>query len=240
MSHKLKGKTILITGAAGGLGSALSVLCAAAACNTVMLDVDRKGLESTYDLMIEKGLTEPVLHPIDLASATPEHFEELVNALDSEFGGLDGLVHCAARFEGLRPLEQISPPEWLQQMQVNINICWLLSVSCLPLLRKSGAGNLYFILEDMDRMSGAFWGAYGVSKHALKALASQFAEECTSSGIQVLGINPGPMRTPIRASAYHGEDPGLQQEPETAATKILEFLTGERIPGTVFVDLDNG
>jgi len=76
-----------------------------------------------------------------------------------------------------------------------------------------------------------------VSKHALKALTSQFAAECSSSGIQVLGINPGPMRTPIRAGAYHGEDPGLQPEPATAAIKIVEFLSGERIPETVFVDL---
>jgi len=202
-----------------------------------MLDIDRKGLESTYDFITENGLTEPVLYPIDLASATPEHFEELVSALKSEFGGLDGLIHCAARFDGLRPLEQVPPSEWLHQMQVNINACWLLSVSCLPLLRKSTTGRLYFLLEDMEKMSGPFWGAYGVSKHALKALTSKFAAECTSSGIQVLGINPGPMRTPIRASAYHGEDPGLQAEPVTAAKKILEFLSGERIPGTVFVDL---
>jgi len=159
LNKKLKNKTILITGAAGGLGSALSLLCATVDCNTVMLDV--------------------------------------------------------------------------------INACWLLSVACLPLLRMSPAGSVYFVLEDMDRMSGAFWGAYGVSKHALKALTSQFAAECMSSGIQVLGINPGPMRTPIRASAYHGEDPGLQAEPAIAATKILEFLSGEREPGSVFVDLQD-
>ncbi len=238
MNRKLKNKTILITGAAGGLGAELSVLCATAACNIVMLDIDRKGLESTYDFITENGLTEPVLYPIDLASATPEQFEEMVDALESEFGGLDGLIHCAARFEGLRPLEQIPPPEWLHQMQVNLNACWLLSVSCLPLLRKSTNGSLYFILEDMDRMSGAFWGAYGVSKHALKALTSQFAAECTSAGIQVLGINPGPMRTPIRASAYHGENPGLQADPANAAARILEFLSGERNPETVFVDLN--
>lgn len=59
----------------------------------------------------------------------------------------------------------------------------------------------------------------------------------SSRGIQVLVINPGPMKTPIRASAYLGEDPGLQPEPAVAATKILELLSGERIPETVFVDL---
>ncbi len=240
LKRKLEKKTILITGAAGGLGSELSFLCATAAYNTVMLDIDRKGLEATYDYIVENGLAEPVLYPMDLATATPDHFEGLVDALKSEFGGLDGLIHCAARFDSLRPLEQISPPEWLHQMQVNFNACWLLSISCLPLLRKSTTASLYFLLEDMDRMSGAFWGAYGVSKHALKALTSQFAAEYASSGIQVLGINPGPMRTQLRAVAYHGENPGLQPAPATAATKILEFLSGESIPGTVFVDLAVG
>lgn len=237
MYQKLDNKTILITGAAGGLGSELSTLCAAAACNTVMLDNNRKGLESTYDSIITTGLKEPVLYPVDLAGATPEQFEELVNALESEFGGLDGIIHCAARFDGLRPLEQLAPAEWLHQLQVNVNACWLLSVSCLPLLRKSAAGKLYFLLENMDRMEGAFWGAYGVSQHALKALTSQFAAECTSSGIQVLGINPGPMRTPLRAAAYPGEDPVLVPDPLIAATKILEFLAGEIIPEAVLVDL---
>jgi NAD(P)-dependent dehydrogenase (short-subunit alcohol dehydrogenase family) len=237
MTQKMKNKTILITGAAGGLGSELSILCARAGCNTVMLDVDRKGLESGYDLIIENGLAEPVLHPIDLATATPEDFDQLVHAVKSEFGGLDGLVHCAARFDGLRPLDQISPQEWLHQMQVNVNACWLLSASCLPLLRKSTAGALYFLLDDLERMSGAFWNAYGVSKHALKALTSQFAAEFSSSGLQVLGINPGPMRTPIRAAAYHGEDPGSQAEPAIAAGRIMKILSGERIPETVFVDL---
>jgi NAD(P)-dependent dehydrogenase (short-subunit alcohol dehydrogenase family) len=237
LKQKLTNRTILITGAAGGLGSELSKLCAAAGCNTVMLDIDQKGLESTYDCITEDGLAEPFIYPLDLASATPADFEELVNALESECGGLDGLIHCAARFDNLRPLEQISPPEWLLQMQVNLNACWLLSVACLPLLRKSATSSLYFLLEDFDRMSAAFWGAYGVSKHALGALTSQFAAECESSGIQVLGINPGPMRTPIRAAAYHGEDPGLQSKPAKAAAKIFEFLSRDKIPETVFVEI---
>ena len=237
MNDKLKNRTVLITGAAGGLGAELSFLCADAGCNTVMLDIDSKGLESAYDFITGKGLPEPALYPIDLAVATPDHFAEMVAALESEFGGLDGLIHCAARFDALRPLEQVSPPEWLHQMQVNLNACWLLSAACLPLLRKSTAGSLYFLLEDMDRMAGAYWGAYGVSKHALKALTAQFAAECTSSGIQVLGINPGPMRTALRASAYHGEDPATKPEPSQAAAGILKLLCRERIPETHFVDL---
>jgi len=238
MNRQTGNRTVLITGAAGGLGSALSFQCAHAGFNTVMADNNMKALESAWDAIAEKGLPKPVLHPLDLARAGPEQLDELVNALDSEFGGLDGVIHCAARFDGLRPLDQVSPAQWSEQIQVNLNAAWLLSVACLELLRQSRSSFLYFLLEDMQKMEGAFWGAYGVSKHALKALAGQFASECAATGIQVLGIDPGPMATRLRAEAYHAENPGTPPTPVQAAVKILELMLGKKTPVGVFVDLN--
>jgi len=202
-----------------------------------MLDSDRKGLESAYDRITNAGLPNPALYPLDLAGAGPEHYEELLSTVASEFGGLDGIVHCAARFGGLAPLEQVSPPEWLMSMQVNLNAVWLLSVQALPLLRDSGAGRLYFMLEDMARMEGAFWGAYGVAKHALRALICQLAAETKSSEVQVLGINPGPMRSRLRSTAYHSENPALQPDPEPVAQQIMDLLSRKVTPRGNFVDL---
>jgi len=238
MKDQAGNRTVLITGAAGGLGAALSLLCAQNGFNTVMLDNNIKALDSAWDSIVEKGLPEPALHPLDLAIAGPEQFDELVNALEGEFGGLDGVIHCAARFDGLRPLDQIDPPEWLQQIQVNLNTAWLLSASCLPLLRQSPSSFLCFLLEDMHKMGGAFWGAYGVSKHALKALVGQFAEECAATQIRVLGIHPGAMATPLRAEAYHAENPATVPSAAAAAEKILKLLTDEKTPADVFVHLN--
>jgi len=202
-----------------------------------MLDCNRKGLETEWDRIVGMGLPEPALYPMDLLGAGTEDYENLLETVASEFGGLDAVVHCAARFEGLTPLEQFSPTEWLSSIQVNLNAAWLLSALSLPLLRQSESGRLYFILEDLSRMNGAYWGAYGVSKHALAALASQFAVECEPSNVQVLGINPGALRSPLRSRAYHAEHPESQPEPETAALQILQLLTGEKIPGKTLVDL---
>ena len=233
----MNGKTIIVTGAAGGLGSALSMLAAREGFNTVMVDCDQLRLDEAYDRITDTGLPDPVLHPLDLSGAGPEHFDELLDQVNSEFGGLDAVVHCAARFEGLTPLEQVSPPEWLMQIQVNLNAAWLLSAQSLPLLRKSEAGRLYFLLEDMPKVEGAFWGAYGVAKHALRALVSQFAAECRSSTVQVLGINPGPLRSALRSVAYHAENPASQPDPEVAAGQIMQLLKGDIVPDEDLVEL---
>lgn len=227
-------RTLLVTGAAGSLGSALSRQSLAAGFNTIMLDRDQRALESFSDRACEARLPEPVLHPLDLATAGIAQFEELAAAIADEFGSLDGLVHCAAHFAGLTPLEHVSPPDWLQHLQVNLNAAWLLSAHCLPLLRDSPSGQLYFVLEDLERVGGPLWGPYGISKHALRAMVGQLAAECQSSGVRVLGINPGPFRSPLRAQAYLAENPATQPPPDDAAAGIMRLLNGEtRVEGDV-------
>lgn len=214
----------MITGAAGALGSELAILCAAAGWGTVLLDQNKPGLEKIYDHIEKAGGPEPFLVVMDLASMGPKDCQEIVTALESGPGRLDALIHCAVSFEGLQPLDQIEPQHWLRQMQVNLNAPWLLSISCLPLLRQSEEASLYFLSEDLDKMSAAYWGPYGVSKHGVKALANQFADELTDTNIQVLSLNPGPMRSPLRAKVYHTENPGSVLPPNFAAQKILHLM----------------
>jgi NAD(P)-dependent dehydrogenase (short-subunit alcohol dehydrogenase family) len=235
---KLKSNTVIVTGAAGSLGSALTLECLHRGWTVVMLDADRKGLEAVYDQVQESEPGEPVLYPLDLSGAGPEHFGQMLEALGQQFGGLDALVHCAAHFDGLRPHEHVAPEQWLATLQVNLNAAWLLSVHCLPLLREAEKGRLYFMLEDLSRMEGAFWGAYGVSKHALMALANQLAAECRDSGPEVLAFNPGPMRSSLRSRAYHAENPESQPSPDPVARVIADYLDGRRDAGeSVFIDL---
>lgn len=235
----MSGKTILVTGAAGSLGSALSHLLVREGFNAVMLDNDQSGLEQAYDHITESGLPEPVLFPLDLVAAGPEQFEAMTDAIEAEFGRLDGLIHCAARFDGLTPLEHISPPDWLAHMQVNLNAAWLLSTHCLPMLRQVDAAHLYFVLEDLPKVRGPFWGPYGVSKHALRALVSQFHAELKSTSVQVLGINPGPMSSPLRSRAYHSESPDVQPGSQVAAQQIMEHLQGRLVAETEFTELQS-
>ena len=233
----MQSKTVIVTGAAGGLGSVLSVAAVESGWNVVMLDKNRKGLEHAFDSIDADALGNPVLFPIDLAGVTPDELETMLGATMQEFGGVHALVHCAARFEHLSPLEHFEPAEWLMHMQVNLNAAWLLSAMTLPLIRESGGGKLVFLLEDLAKVAGPLWGAYGVSKHALQALTASLAAECETSGIEVRGVNPGPLRSALRSRAYHSENPEEQPDPERAAAEIVRFLDGRSTWPEVFVDL---
>jgi NAD(P)-dependent dehydrogenase (short-subunit alcohol dehydrogenase family) len=232
----LSGKTILITGAAGGLGSALALLCAESGADLILLDKNRRGLGELSDTMTEQGCTPPGLYPMNLAAAGVDDFADLAATVKSEFGGLDAVIHCALDFDSLQPLEQVRPQDWLQSMQVNVNAPWLLSCTLLPLLKKSENGCLFFLLDDLETVTDAFWGAYGAGKAALTALVRQFNAELANRPVLVRGIIPGAMRTGFRARVYHAENPLEQPEPVVVARKIAAMLAGNNAGHDLIVD----
>ena len=233
----LNGKTILITGAAGGLGGALALQCAQDGAELILLDRNRRGLNQLSDRITEKDLPPPGLYPLDLAAAGIDEFNDLIEVIQSEFGGLHALIHCAIDFDGLQPLDQIEPQQWLKSIQVNLNAPWLLSCACLPMLKQSENGRLFFLLDNPERVTGAYWGPYGTAKVALTGLAKQFDASLSNTSVVVRGIDPGAMRTGFRAKVYHAENPMDQPEPGIAAGKIAELLTEDLSESDVIIRL---
>ena len=226
----LSGETILITGAAGGLGAALALQCAHAGAELVLLDKNRRGLVDLSDQITDQGLTPPGLYPMDIGGAGVDDFNDLAQTIQEEFGGLHAMIHCALDFNGLQPFDQVEPVDWLNSMQVNVNAPWLLSCACLPLLKQAKNGRLFFMLDDLDTVTDAYWGAYGTGKAALAGMVRQFDANLSNTAVIVRGIIPGAMRTGFRAMVYHAENPLDQPLPEVAAGKIVLMLTGD-LPG---------
>jgi len=189
------------------------------------------------DRLVEQGLPPPGLYPLNLAAAGVDEFGDLVEIIESGFSGLDALIHCAVDFDSLQPLEQVQPQDWLQSMQVNVNAPWLLSCTLLPLLKKSKNGRLFFLLDDLETVTDAYWGAYGTGKAALTGMVRQFNATLDNTTVSVRGIIPGPMRTGFRAKVYHAENPMEQPDPAVAAGKIIAMLTGSLSDCDLIVNL---
>ena len=220
----LDGGVVLVTGAAGGLGSAAAVACARAGATVILLGRKVAPLNRVYDAARAVG-PEPMLYPLDLEGASPDDYDQLAQAIEAEFGRLDGLLHCAAEFKGLTPLLHTDPADFARAIHVDLTARWWLTQACLPLLAKSEAGAVVFALDDPARSGGAFWGGYGLAQAAQATLVTMLQAELGEHGPRVSGLRPGPMRTALRGKAFQ-PNTDLQARPASEyAAACVELLS---------------
>jgi len=220
----LRDRVILVSGAQGGLGSAAAQACTRAGATVVLLGRRPPKLNRVYDACAKLG-PEPMLYPLDLEGAAPDDYAEMADRLHRELGRLDGVLHCAAEFRGLTPLEHTDPANFARAVHVNLTAPWWLSQACLPLLKQAPDAALVFVLDDMSRVGQAYWGGYGLAQHGLGAMVGMLHAELANSSVRVSALQPGPMRTSLRAKAY-AEDEDLQaRDPADYAGACVTLLS---------------
>ena len=227
--EELAGRIILVTGATGGLGGAAAAAMAGCGAELVLLGRNVSRLEALCDAIERGGRGRAAIYPMNLAGAGPDHYEELAARLAAEYGRLDGVLHAAAAFGGLSPIANYPLERWAEVLQVNLNAAFLLARACLPVLGRAADPVLAFAGDAWDAGRGsAYWGAYRVSKAAVAALARILGEELEcNSALRVLCLDPGPMRTALRALAYPAEPRGRAAAPADLS-RALVFLFGPR------------
>jgi NAD(P)-dependent dehydrogenase (short-subunit alcohol dehydrogenase family) len=222
----LKGRTILITGAGSGLGRALALQCARAGAGVILSGRNGAKLDRVYDEIEALGAPQPAIAVLDLASATAVDYDALARVIGDEFGKLDGLVHAAGLLGDRTPLEQYDVPTWCKVLHVNLTAPFILTQILLPHLRKSKDASIIFVSSGVVKKSRPFWGAYAVSKTGLESVRSMLAEELEGeANIRVNSVNPGRMRTAMRAAAYPAEDPNTVPTPESVSGPFLYLLS---------------
>jgi len=221
----LEGRTVLITGAGDGIGQAVAEAAAAHGARVILLGRTQEKLEAVHDSIVERGDTQPVIHPLDLASASREDYDAIAGGLLEQFPALDGLLHNAGELGPLTPLQFVTPEQWMKSMQVNVNACFLLTRALMPALHASADARLLFTSSSVGRAGRAYWGSYAVSKFAVEGMMQVLAAELkNTSAIRVNSLNPGATRTGMRRAAYPAEDPGTLPTPESLVPAYLYLL----------------
>lgn len=221
----LTDRVILVTGAAEGIGRAVSRACARYGATLVLSDKEQGDLEPIYDEIEAAGGREPASLPLDLEQSDEKDHQEVRNLIDRALGHLDGLVHCAAFAPFLSRIDDYDASEWGRVLRINLTAPFLLTQACLPLLRASGDASVVFTADRVGRRGLAYWGAYCAAKFGVEGLMQTLAEETRgSSNIRVNSIDPGIVRTGLRARLYPGEDPRDLPDPETVTRRYLYLL----------------
>ncbi len=230
-AQDLRDRVILVTGAAGGLGRAVSLAAARAGAGVVLLGRKVRPLEKLYDDIVAlDAAVQPAIYPLDLAGATPRDYQQMAERIQEQCGRLDGIVHAAAHFNELQPAADIPAEEWLRCLHVNVSAPFFLTQACLPLLQKADDAAVVFVLDDTQRMGRAHWGGYGVAKHGLSGLASILHQEWENTKVRVHTLIPAPMRTTLRRAAYFGEDSMTLPLPDETAPAVVHLLSAAAAP----------
>lgn len=221
----LSDRVILITGAAEGIGKALAMDCARHGATVILSGFREQALEAVYDAITADGCPEPASLPLDLDQADEALMLGIATTLGDEFGRLDGLVHTAQYIPFLSRIDDYDAEQWTKVMRINLNAPFLLTQTCLPLLRAAEAASIVFQSDRVGRRSLAYWGAFASAMAGIEALTQTLSEETESSSqIRVNSIDPGPIRTAQRRELYPAEDPTTLPTPESITAAYLYLL----------------
>lgn len=226
--NALTDRIVLVTGASDGIGKAVAQAAAAHGARVILHGRNVRRLEGVYDAIVAAGGPRPSILPLDFEKAGAPEYEQLVGALDKEFGRLDVLLHNAGMLGERAPVEHYDVAKWLRTMHVNVNAPFILTRACLPLLRRSADPSIIFTSSGVVPRPRPFWGAYLVSKWASDGLMHLLAEELESApAMRVNSVNPGAVRTNMRLQAYPAEDRSVLAAPEAIVAPYLWLMSAD-------------
>ncbi len=219
----LAGRIALVTGASRGIGRAVALELARRGAHVIALARTQGALEELDDAIRALG-GEATLVPCDIKDYAA--LDRLGAAIHERWGKLDIFVGNAGILGPLTPIAHCDPEKWDQVFAVNVTANYRLLRSLDLLLRASDAGRVVFLSSGVAQRGelSAFWGPYAASKSALDAILRAYAAETVNvSNVRAMSVNPGPLRTRMRAAAMPGEDPETLRTPEEFAPKVADL-----------------
>jgi NAD(P)-dependent dehydrogenase (short-subunit alcohol dehydrogenase family) len=224
VSGRLAGRIALITGASRGIGAAVARRFAAEGAHVVLAARTVGGLEELDDAIRAAG-GAATLAPVDLRDFIK--IDELAARLFDRYGRLDILVGNAAEFGVFSPLGHIDPAVWAEVIDLNLTANWRLIRAMDPLLRAAPAGRAIFVTSGVARGVFPYWGPYAVSKAGLEMMVKIYAGEIGQTRVRANLLDPGIVRTRLRARAFPGEDPNRLPPPASVADAFLALALPE-------------
>jgi 3-oxoacyl-[acyl-carrier protein] reductase len=194
MDLGLKGKVILITGAASGFGQAATRLLLKSEAKLVLADINTQGLAAITREAANAGV-EALELPLDVSS--PEETKAVVAKAVDKFGRIDGLLHFAGVID-VHGIEDTTVAHWNRVIDINLLGTFLMVQAVSAVMAKQKKGRIVLTASDSARKGAHISGpAYAASKGGVIALTRDFAMKLGPSGIAVNAICPGIVLTPM-------------------------------------------
>ena len=226
----LADRIALVVGASRGIGYESALALARAGAHVVATARTQGGLEELDDAIYAATGRHATLVPFDLVDGGG--IDRLGGAIFERFGKLDIWVHTAATLgaAGLTPVSQLDPRGWGKIEKTNLTAVYRLIRSLEPLLRQSDAARVIHLTTSLTSVPKAFWGPYAATKAGAEIMMKIWADEIENTSIRVAVLDPGRMRTAMRAQAFPGEDPETLPHPSQIGPLVVELARPDLTP----------
>ncbi len=193
----------MISGGSKGLGAALARRFAAGGAAVSICARGSGELDALADELSGAG-HEVLAGTVDITSEAA--VAGWVGATRDRFGRIDALINNASMLGPRVGIESYPLDAWRSVVEVNLTGAFLCARETIPSLRET-RGAMIHVSSGVGDHGRPFWGAYCTSKNGLEALSELLAGELGDDGIRSNAVDPGKMRTEMRAAAYPDEDP---------------------------------
>ncbi len=201
----LQDKTVVITGAASGIGAATAHLMAEEGARLLLADISPSGEDVA--LALRTGGHQAWFLPTDISQE--DQVRALLKEAERRFPRLDCAVNSAGVAGSPSSLDELRLEDWQQLMETNLRGTWLCMKHEIRAMREHG-GAIVNVSSGAGLVATPGMGAYCASKHALLGLSKTAAAECLKDGIRVNAVLPGSTRTPMLEQAM-ATTPGMEE-----------------------------
>lgn len=223
MSAQLNDKVTMISGGSEGLGADLARRFAEEGAAVSICARGEAALVAVRDELRDGG-ADCLAVPTDISDQA--QVEEWVRRTREAFGRVDVLVNNASILGSRSQIADYDAEEWRAVLEVNLTGAFLCARAAIPALRET-RGSLINVSSGVGDHGRPLWGAYSVSKNGLEALSQILSGELKEDRVRVNIVDPGAMRTDMRAAAYPQEDPDTLPTPY-AVTDVFVYLASDR------------
>lgn len=220
-SYDFKGHTVMVVGAASGIGRATALACLGAGATVEALDVDEKGLAQ----LRAEGLST---HVLDIADS--KAVQMTVETIVARTGRLDGVVLTSA-IQTRTLIEALSDAEWQRHLDVNLSGIFYFLRAVFPVMKQQQSGSIIAFTSGLASNGWPGASAYSATKAGIVGLVKSAAHELREHGVRINAVSPGLVATPVFLNSASAEELVMYERslgissPEEVVPTLMHLLS---------------
>ena len=231
MLFDFSGKTVLVVGAASGIGRASAMACAEANANVLAVDVNEAELNT---------LNHARLETLILDVSDSEAVEKIINQCAKKYGHIDAAILTSA-IQKRTPIDSLTDEEWQRHLDINLSGIFYLLRSLFPVMKAQKSGSIVAFTSGLATNGWPGAAAYATTKAGIVGLVKSAAHELRPFGVRINAVSPGLVLTPVFLNSASSDELAMYErslglsKPEEVVPTLLYLISdaGETISGNV-------